>query len=550
MERTREEKVDSGGWGLISFGIFILPTLTAIWFVPWFVTGDGPSHIYNAYIMGELLRGNSPLQEVYALSWKPVPNLVGHWFLVALMQVVPARTADRILMTLTSVGLASAVLWLRWRVAGRKGVALIAPLAVFVALNWMWLWGFYNFLLGACLFPITLGYWWVNRDALGPRRAVILAGLLGLGYFCHLLSSLLTALGLVILSVMTPGPSWFTRCRWTAISLMPLLPLGFIYYRLGQAAGAVQPQWRAFPRPPWSLHGWWTYLEREDPFAILLTNPLPLVKWTSRWFHFLYPPLWLAIGGLALTLGTLLAYRHQARLPLRTYRGWIVLAFCLAMGWAVAPQRLVGGHGGMIPMRFLPLALIAIVPVVIVDSRHVWGWIGAGALAVAVMMQSAVIWDVALTADRFAPAFTGAIPSVGTGRRIGTLMIDMPPELSPPTERGTSLHRHLDSLLGIGTGNIIWHNYEAVHYFFPVQLRHPIEHHITQVFSTLDRIWSKAPYIEHLINQWARLLADHHDKIDVLVVWGADPRFDQINWQWYGPEPVFQQDDLRVFYHH
>jgi hypothetical protein len=221
---------------------------------------------------------------------------------------------------------------------------------------------------------VTAGHddWWVNRDAMGPKRAVLLAGLLVLGYFCHPLSLLLTALGLVILAVITPGPRWLTRCRWTAMSLMPLPPLGLLYYRLGQAAGAVQPRWRAFPRHSWSLHGWLTYLEREDPFAILLTNPLPLLAWASPWFRFLYPPLWLTIGGLALVLGTLLASRQQTRPPLRTYRGWIVLAFCLAIGWAVAPQELGEGHGSVIPMRVLPLALIAIVPVLIVDSRHMW----------------------------------------------------------------------------------------------------------------------------------------------------------------------------------
>jgi hypothetical protein len=404
-----------------------------------------------------------------------------------------------------------------------------------------------NFLLGACLFPITLGYWWVHRDALGPKRAALLAGLLGLGYFCHLLSALLTALGLVILSVVTPGPQRFTRCRWTAVSLMPLLPLGFIYYRLGQAAGPTQLRWRAFPRHPWSLHGWLPYLQRDNPFAILLTNPLPLVTWENWWFHLLYPPLWLAIGGLALILGTLLAHRHQTKPSLRTYRGWIVLACCLAVGWVLAPEG-ARGHGALIPIRFLPLALIAIVPVVLVGSRHVWGWVGAGALAVAVMMQSAVIWEVALSTDRLASAFIGAIPSAGMGRRIGTLAIDRPPAIGP--RKSTILHRHLDSLLGIGTGNIIWHNYEAKQYYFPVQLRHPSEREITQAFSRFERIRSKAPDIEHTIDQWARLLADHHDKIDVLVVWGADPRVDQINRQWYGPEPVFQQDDLRVFYHH
>jgi hypothetical protein len=177
-----------------------------------------------------------------------------------------------------------------------------------------------------------------------------------------------------------------------------------------------------------------------------------------------------------------------------------------------------------------------------------WGWAGTGAVAVAVTMQSAVIRDVALTSNRFASAFIETIPFVGTGKRIGKLAIDMPPEIQAGEKIFPFLH--LDSLLGIGTGNIIWHNHEAVQYYFPVQIRHPIELDIAQTFDGLERIRSKAPHIEHLLDRWARLLADHHDKIDVLVVWGADPRFDQINRQWYGPEPVFQRGDLRVFYHH
>jgi hypothetical protein len=189
----------------------------------------------------------------------------------------------------------------------------------------------------------------------------------------------------------------------------------------------------------------------------------------------------------------------------------------------VAPEAMGEGHGKVIPMRFLPLALIAIVPVV-VDSRHWWGWIGAGALAVAVTMQSAVVWEAALTSNRLASAFIAAIPFVGTGRPIGTLAIDMPPAIPP--QRRTILHRHLDSLLGIGTGNLIWHNYEAVQYFFPVQVHNTIYRDMMQMFTDLERIRSTAPNIEHLIDRWARLLADHHSKIDVLVVWGADLRFD------------------------
>ena len=50
-----------------------------------------------------------------------------------------------------------------------------ALLAALLAMNITWLLGFTSFTLGACLFPITLGYWWPRRDRLGA------GGVLGAG---------------------------------------------------------------------------------------------------------------------------------------------------------------------------------------------------------------------------------------------------------------------------------------------------------------------------------------------------------------------------------
>src|SRR5262249_46883866 len=111
-------------WNILAFCVFVLPMFLAIWFVPWFVVGDGPSHGYNAYVMDEFIKGKATFQDIYILNWMPLPNLAEHWLLVFLMQVVTPRAADRILMTLTSPGLAASVLWLRWRVASREALRL------------------------------------------------------------------------------------------------------------------------------------------------------------------------------------------------------------------------------------------------------------------------------------------------------------------------------------------------------------------------------------------------------------------------------------------
>ena len=165
-------------WSLLSFTILILPVLVAIWCVPWFVTQDGPAHLYNAHILLELSKPRSPFHNFYSASWDPIPNLAGHLSLMGLMLILPARTADRIMMSFTLIGLASSVIWLRWRVVGWEGLLHIVPLAMILSLNVMWLLGFYSFLLGVCLFPVTLGIWWSNRDQMGPKQALILAGLL------------------------------------------------------------------------------------------------------------------------------------------------------------------------------------------------------------------------------------------------------------------------------------------------------------------------------------------------------------------------------------
>ena len=285
-------------YGLTTFGVLVLPVVIAIWGIPSFVTQDGPSHLYNAHLINELLRGYAPARDVYRLSWMPMPNLAGHWLLVALMQIVSARTAGRLFMTFTWLGPTSTVVWLRWCVAGSKGIALIAPLAVFIASSYLWLLGFYNFLflLGVCLFPVTLGYWGANRQGMQVKKSAILGGLLDLGYLCHLVGAALTVFALVLLTLTTPGTGYLAPYRWTAIGLTPLVPLGLVYYRLRQAADKIRPVWKPFPQNFWSPHERDGYLESGNPFSILAVYAFPFINWTSWWFRFLQPSVWVVAG--------------------------------------------------------------------------------------------------------------------------------------------------------------------------------------------------------------------------------------------------------------
>jgi hypothetical protein len=248
---------------LIFFLALATPLLIAIWFLPWFVTQDGPLYLYNAYLLSALSGEQSFFNNFYAPRSGLLPYVGVYKLLAGLMPLISARAADRVLMTLTSIGFASSVLWLRWRVAGSEGMSIVAPLAMTIALSRLWLLGLYAFLLGACLVALTLGVWWMWRNDLKPARAMISAMLLVLGYFFHVLTPGLAAFALIVLAVATPGPNLRKRVSWTAASLAPSIVLMVSFRVLMKSSGGAAAEWTGLP-DAFSIQSWIQYLQAPD----------------------------------------------------------------------------------------------------------------------------------------------------------------------------------------------------------------------------------------------------------------------------------------------
>ena len=262
--------------------VALAPAVAAIWTVPWFVTQDGPAHVYNAQILAWSFDSQSPFRSVYTVHWQPIPNWAGQLALAGLVTALPAWVADRIMTSVTLVGFAAATLWLRWRVAGGRGMRVAALLAALLAMNFTWLLGFSSFVLGACLFPITLGVWWPHRDHPGAGRIAALSALLTLGYFCHLVSLGLTVLGLVVLSLSGSfadgsGRPWrhrLGRLAQTSASFIPLAVLGFFYLRISRQGGPMHPVWDNLS-DPWSPQAWGARLGWVEPLTLAIKDGLP-----------------------------------------------------------------------------------------------------------------------------------------------------------------------------------------------------------------------------------------------------------------------------------
>ena len=514
----------------------LVPVLGAVWGVRWFVTQDGPAHLYNAHIIASSFGPDSPFAAYYVVRWEALPNWSGHLVTTALVSLMPAWAAGPAITTLTLVGFAASIVWLRARVTGPSGLSLASVLAVLLSLNFPWLQGYTSFMLGACLFPITLGIWWGGRERFGWGRAAAIAVLMIVGYLCHLVSLGLTALGLIVLALTTPGVDRGVRFVRTMAALLPLVPLGLLYHSLSKAGGPMQPVWGHLANPL-SPAAWGVQMAQVDPITLTIGQVIPLTTLNHAASGLFKPMTWLMLG---FTLMWYSAIRRRRAQPSRgpdERMGWAWLAALLLIGGIVGPDSLGALHGEFLQQRIMLLGLVALVPIANLDAR---GWSGrliAVALVVALGVQSAIIWDYALTSRRTAGAIMAARDAIGTNQRVATLLIDMNPRF-----RSNPL-LHADNLLGIGTGNIVWNNYETRYYYFPVQFRPGVARPTSNDFEQIAD--TEGPESASLrASLWQQVVDDHLEEIDAVVVWGSDPRLDAINGQRF--DTVYRKDNVRV----
>ena len=298
--------------------------------------------------------------------------------MAGLVACLPAWLADRIMTSVTLVGFAGAVVWLRWRVAGSRGLCTTAILASILAMNIAWLFGFTSFMLGACLFPITLGVWWEGRDRLSVPRLAVLTTLLTLGYFCHLVSLGLTALGLLVLSMAAPVRTsgvnpWrqrLTRLARIGLTFVPVLVLGLCYLRIATGRAPMNPRWENLA-DPCSPRAWMARLKWVDPISLAIRDGLPFTDRDGWQFVLFAPVIWLAIAIILWCYG-------QCRSGFlirkdRDRRVWFLLTAILVIGGVAGPDSLGAAHGDYLPQRIVLLGLVAMVPILDIDFARTWG---------------------------------------------------------------------------------------------------------------------------------------------------------------------------------
>src|SRR5260221_6608383 len=75
-------------------------SLAPIWSAHYLPTADGPSHVYNSWVLRELVLGHRGIvADWYAVDWRPYPNWSGHVVLALLMAGFPPLVAEKLLVS-------------------------------------------------------------------------------------------------------------------------------------------------------------------------------------------------------------------------------------------------------------------------------------------------------------------------------------------------------------------------------------------------------------------------------------------------------------------
>jgi len=430
------------------FFLLVFLHLAPFWAVTAVPTTDGPSHVYNAWILQQQVSGEATptFQRSFRIDRSPLPNWTGHAALALLMVPFDPATAEKILVS------GCVVVFL----LGARFLALstdpdrswLAFLAFPFVYNQPLQYGFYNFCGSIGLFLFALGFWWRRRDSPGWRLAVGLNLILLLCYFTHILSTLLALGGIGILWLATLRGAPLKRHLLHILILAPqaILPLWFL------STHGADPM--PGKRPAASLV---EYLLRNEVLYTFSDTQLLLG--------------WLLTALFALLAVATLRQRRPPRL--REEDGFVVIAIAVTVLFFAGPEGMSGGS--LIKMRLSLFPWLLLLPWI--APRLAWpgGRQVRGAL-VAVLSAAAAVNVVAYvqwyqTADRDVQSFLTVLSTarIAPGSRVLPALFDRRASIGVLGLLGHAVDR-----TAVEKGFLDWGNYEAQFDLFPVQYRRRI----------------------------------------------------------------------------
>lgn len=525
---------------LIFLGLVIL-TCSPIWSVDYFVNQDGSAHVYSAYLMLELLKNNPQVHELYAFNSISVPNSSGHWLLVLLLNFFSAFTATKIIVTLTLAGLIGSVGFLRWKIFGTNGLTTSMLAAAAIGFNWLWLVGFYNFLLGVIFLALTVGFYYEWRENLTVRRTILLVVLIILTYLSHIVSFAVLGGCLGILAITTQKPNRKAAIFRTFIAFLPIIPLIILYkINSGGGGGGFYPVWRNLENPL-SIVSWISQLRNADAFIMISRRAFPFSATFSAYFALFTPFIW--IGGAFLLL-IVPAFKQLAASEKRNkILPFLILSVLCILTAFFAPDDFGLNNGSVLRERFFICGFVLAIPLFCTKESLILAWTARICLIFVVLFQTAVLWEYALQSDKDAKEYLSAGQFIEQNDALMSIII--------PTET-KRFHAYpmsgMGNYLGIERKITAWDNYEIGHNLFPIVAKNKADQKfvVEMAAASVALVDSETQNLPERIQNFDAVLEKNRDKLTKLLIWGDAEKIRNSTEKWFDPQPVFENGRITI----
>ena len=154
-----------------------------VWIAPMPAMPDYPAHLATFYLLGGGAR-LPLLAHFYHVQWAFIPNLAAEAIVPPVSRVLGLGTATAVFLSFAIALWVSGAGAVQWALYRRVGAApLIAGL---FAYNTNFMWGFFNYCLGAGLAFLAFAGWIADRNRRQPMHLAAFAAAALALYFCHL----------------------------------------------------------------------------------------------------------------------------------------------------------------------------------------------------------------------------------------------------------------------------------------------------------------------------------------------------------------------------
>jgi len=225
-----------------AFILFCLIGTLPILLTKYYVTLDGPAHLYNANIIKELLFDNySEIQNVFSINYFPVPNLMSQLIMSLLNLALPSFISEKIFLLLYFV--LTPIFFRKYMLLLYPGNRAFTYLILLFLHNNLLYFGFYNMCIAVTFLFITSYYNLKYCKTFSLKHLFILSFLLLLIYFSHIFIFFIAILVqlITICSTIKTKREFdevlivnykiiLGRLKLLFVSLIPCLVLSFIYF--------------------------------------------------------------------------------------------------------------------------------------------------------------------------------------------------------------------------------------------------------------------------------------------------------------------------------